>query len=159
MTGINASFKDGISARITEIQIQDTYRGLLAGTFTVATRHRLLAIASQMDEIQNGAKKGYYYLAPELVDEAELRGLSNVEASSLRRRTEVGKCLKDMEIKATIQVSDEDYCHIIDLVWFQSGKELAETPVSTLVQNAVSSLTYNGEISKYTEDVDWLDMY
>lgn len=64
-----------------------------------------------------------------------------------------------MEIKAAIQVSDENFCHNIDLIWFQSGNELAETPISTLVQKAISSLTYNGEISKYTEDVDWLDMY
>ena len=77
MSGISIIFKDGIPANVAEIHIVDTYMGQLAGTLTVGTMHRLAAISKKMADLRSGKAKGYYYLLPELVDEAALRDLSD----------------------------------------------------------------------------------
>ena len=66
MTGINATFKDGISARVVEIRVLETYLGILAGTYTVATRHRLRRMISQMEGIVTCAISFSVHSATEL---------------------------------------------------------------------------------------------
>ncbi len=158
MTGIYLTFKDGAQARVDEFRILDTYAGQLAGTLTVGTLHKLPAIKGMMQDLKEGKAMGYYYPEPELVDEAQLRGFSEHDIKSVRSRTKLDKCLKEQHLVATLHISDPDYCHIIKLHWFQTGKELAETPLVALIQNMVGQLTFE-ELYPYCEHEDWLDMY
>ena len=158
MFGIYPAFKDGISARMVELRILDTYAGQLAGTLTVGTRHQLPRITRKMQDLETGKETGYFYLPVFLVDEAELRGFSERDCKELRDHTDLGKCLKEQHLVATLHVSDKDYCHIIEMHWFQTGKELAEKPLVTLIQEAVGQVSFE-EFYPYCEHVDWLDMY
>lgn len=158
MTGIHVTLGDGTPASVAEIRILDTYDGQLAGTLTVGTEHRLLNIKRLMEELKDGKKTGYYYLTPELVEESVLRGLSNGESKRLRKRTHLGLCLKEQHLVATLHISHPDYCHIIQMHWFQTGKELAEVPLTTLIQQAVGQLSF-AELYPYCEHEDWLDMF
>ena len=145
--GINLTFKDGVQARVAELRIFDTYAGMLAGTLTVGTQHRLPSIRRKMKDLKEGKARGYYYPEPELVEEGELY--------RVRRH---GKCLKEQHLVATLHISDPDYCHIIELHWFQTGKELAEKPLTSLIQDVVAQLNFD-ELLPYCEHEDWLDMF
>lgn len=158
MTGINITLKDGTPARVAELHILDTYDGQLAGTLTVGTQHRLPSIERRMEELKAGKETGYYYLPPELVDEAELRGFCDMDSKELRKRTDLGRCLKEQHLVATLHISDADYCHIIELHWFQTGKELAEKPLAELIQEATGQLSF-ADIYPYCEHEDWLNMF
>jgi len=158
MTGIHVNFKDGISASVAELQIKDTYAGQMAGTLTVGTQHRLPRIERKMQELVAGKETGYYYLPTKLVDEAELRGLTEKDCKYFRNRKDLGKCLKEQHLIATLHISDPNNCHIIDLHWFQTGKELASTPLVTLIQEAVNQLSF-ADIYSYCQHEDWLDMF
>ena len=158
MTGINVTFKDGVHASVAALQIQDTYVGQMAGTLTVGTQHRLPSIEHRMEALKAGKETGYYYLPPELVDEAELRGFTEKDSEYLRNHTDLGGCLKEQHLIATLHISDPDYCHIIELHWFQTGKELATTPLVTLIQESVGLLSF-ADIYPYCQHEDWLDMF
>lgn len=158
MTGMHVTFKDGVHASVAELQIQDTYAGQMAGTLTVGTQHRQPRIAQKMQELETGKETGYFYLPVQLVEEAELRGLAEKDSNYLRSHTDLGMCLKEQHLIATLHISDPDYCHIIDLHWFQTGKELASTPLVTLIQEAVNQLAF-ADIYSYCQHEDWLDMF
>lgn len=158
MTGLNITFKDGASARVAELRILDTYDGQLAGTLTVGTQHRMSYIKQKMKELKAGKETGYLYLPVELVDEAELRGFSNKDCKELRKHTDLDKCLKEQHLAAKLHISDADYCHIIEIHWFQTGKELASTPLAKLIQDSVGALSF-ADIYPFCEHVDWFDMY
>lgn len=158
MTGLCITLADGIPAPVAEIRILDTYAGQLAGTMTVGTRHQILAYAALMDELESGKRNGYYYIPPELVDEVDLRGIPDKEAERIRLHTELGKCLKEEHLIATLHIPDKDFCHIIDVHWFQTGQELAWRPLASLIQDAVGRLS-SKELLPFCEHVDWLDMY
>lgn len=158
MSGISIIFKDGVSANVAELHIVDTYMGQLAGTLTVGTMHRLAAISKKMADLRSGKAKGYYYLLPELVDEATMRELSERDIQEISQYTCLGKCLKEQHLSAVLHIPDNDCCHIIEVHWFQTGRELAEKPLETLIQDAVKDLSF-AAIAAYCEDIDWLDMY
>ena len=156
MTGLQVTFKDGIPAHVAEIHILGTNDGQLAGTMTGGTRHRIRAYAELMKDLL--AKAGVVLERPELVDEAQLRGIPEEEVEYIRRHTELGLCLKELHLVATLHVTDEDYCHIIRIHWLQTGRELAGTPLAALVQDVVGRLSF-GELHPFFEHVDWLEMY
>ena len=158
MTGMHVTFKDGVHASVAELQIQDTYAGQMAGTLTVGTQHRLPRIEKKMQELEAGKETGYYYLPVKLVDEGELRGLAEKDCKYFRNQADMGKCLKEQHLIATLHIADPDYCHIIDLHWFQTGKELASTPLVKLIQEAFDQLAY-ADIYPYCYHEDWLDMF
>lgn len=158
MTGMHITLRDGVPAFVEELQILSTYDGQLAGTLTVGTRHRLPAYEGMMEEARTGRRTGFYCLPPELVDEVELRGFSTKEAERIRGHTDLGKCLKELHLIADIHIHDSDQCHIIQIHWFQTGRELSEAPLSELIQKAVGSYSF-AELHPYCEHVDWLDMY
>ena len=157
MTSISVQLKDGRWARVLTVNISETYGGLLAGTFSVATRHYIPRILARMEKLVSGKEKGYYCLPPELVDEAELRGLSSKEVARLREHASVDKCLKDQEVKAMLHVSDSDVFYTISLEWYQTAKELSARPLPELIQAAVGQLTFE-EIKEYCEVTDWGDL-
>ena len=158
MTGFEVVLSDGIHARISEAHILDTYAGQLAGTMTVGTRHQLPGLISLMNELKAGREKGCYFISPELVDEATLRNIPPAMAERIRRYTELAECLKEQHVVATLHISDKYYCHIVDVHWFQTGKELSEKPLAALIQEAVGKMSFK-ELYHYCEHVDWSDMY
>lgn len=160
MTGMNVNTRDEILANVVSLQITDTYVGQLAGTMTVGTQHRLLSIEEKMKEARDSAMpSGYYYITPELVDEAELRGLSDREIQTLSNHGSLGKCIKEHHLKAVLHFRhDADCCHILELHWFQTGKELAEKPLVTLIQEAVGQLCFE-ELYDFCHHEDWEDLF
>lgn len=160
MTGINVTTRDEYLANVVSLEITDTYVGQLAGTMTVGTRHRLPSIEEKMKEARGAATPcGYYYITPELVDEAELRGLSDREIQTLSNHGSLGKCLKEQHLKAVLHFRhDADFCLILALHWFQTGKELAEKPLVALIQEAVGQLFFE-DLYDYCYHEDWMDMF
>lgn len=160
MTGINVTTRDEVLANVVSLEITDTYVGQLAGTMTVGTQHRLPSIEKMMKEARGAAMPcGYYYITPELVDEAELRGLSDREIQTLGNHGSLGKCLKEQHLTAVLHFRhDADFCHILKLHWFQTGKELAEKPLTALIQEAVGELFFE-DLYDYCYHEDWLDMF
>lgn len=158
MIGLQIVFCDGVPAHVAEIRILDTYAGQLSGTLTVGTKYRLASIEKKMKDLIRRKSKGYYYLEPELVDEATLRGLPDCQIKKLRKRTELGLCMKEHHLIATLHVADKDYCNIIEVHWFQTSKELAEKPLAELIQNAAWQLSFE-KICVFCDREDWLDMY
>jgi len=158
MTGLEVTLSDGIRARIAEMHILDTYAGQLAGTMTVGTSHQLPVITQLMEDLKAGKKRGCYFITPELVDEAKLLGIPPALAEKIRRYTELADCLKEQYLVATLHISEKDHCHIIEIHWFQTGRELAEKPLATLIQESIGKLSFK-EISPSCEHVDWSDMY
>ncbi|MBO4568648.1 MAG: hypothetical protein J5674_01485 [Candidatus Methanomethylophilaceae archaeon] len=158
MTGLHVTLRDGVRATVAGLRIADTYDGQMAGTLTTGTRYRLPRIAGKMADLAAGKASGYYYLEPELVSEASLRGLTQYRSRQLRRNAELGMCLKDLHLVATLHISDPDYCHIIDLHWFQTGGELSETPLAALLQEAAGRLS-SVDLLPHCRHEDWLDMF
>lgn len=159
MTGLHITFRDGVTANVAKLVITDTYVGQLAGTMTTGTRHRLPGINEHIASQRSGAAKGTYYLDPELVDEAELRGIPEPIVDGRLNKRDHGKCLKEQHLVATLHIlGDEDFCHILDVHWFQTGKELAEKPLATLIQNAIGELIFE-DIYDCCIHEDWLDMF
>lgn len=85
-------------------------------------------------------------------------GFSESDCEEIRSHTELGKCLKEQYLVATLNMSDSDFCHILEIHWFQTGKELAGKPIVTLIQEALGELTFE-DLYPYCEHVDWSEMY
>lgn len=159
MTGLQITFRDGVIANVAKLVITDTYSGQLAGNMTTGTKHRLPGINEHIANQRAGTAKGTYYLEPELVSEAKLRGLTQYRARITKQHIDLGKCLKEQHLVATLHIlGDKDFCHILDVHWFQTGKELAEKPLATLIQNAIGELIFE-DIYDCCIHEDWLDMF
>ena len=141
-----ASFADQVIASVESVSISYTYSGLLEGSPCAVTEDLYLpAIEERRDLIEAGKLKGFYCLEPELISLKEFQG------GDLRI---VGKCLKDNAIKAKLNVSENDGEYSIVLEWYQSTRELTETPLTELVQQAAGKLKYK-DIKKYCKFYDW----
>lgn len=129
-----ASFADQVIASVESVSISFTYAGLLEGRLSFGTAHHYLPeIEERMALIEAGRLKGFYCLEPELMDESEFWGKdSGIE----------GKCLKDNAIKAKLNIFDKASQYTIVLEWYQSTRELTETPLPELVQNVAGKLKF-----------------
>lgn len=140
-----ASFADHVIASVESVSISFTYVRLLEGKLSSATECYLPAIEERRDLIEAGRLKGFYCFEPELMEEREFWGQDNgIE----------GKCLKDNAIKAKLIVSEEAGQYSIVLEWYQSSKELAETPLTELVQKVAGKLRFK-DIEKYCKFNYW----
>jgi len=135
-----ASFADQVIASVENISISFTYNNLLEGRLSAATMHHYLPeIEERRASIEVGRLKGFYCFEPELMDESEFWGKdSGIE----------GKCLKDNAIKATLNISDKAGQYTIILEWYQSSRELTETPLPELVQKITGTLIFD-DIKRY----------
>ena len=141
-----ASFADQVIASVESVSISFTYIGLLEGRLSSATKfHHIPEIEERMALIESGRLKGFYCFEPEMMDESEFWG----EDSRIE-----GKCLKDNAVKAELNISDKAGQYSIVLEWYQSSKELAETPLTELVQKAAGKLQFK-DIKKYCKFNDW----
>ena len=143
------SFADQAIASVESVSLAFTYIGALEGSLSSATqRHYLPEIEERIALIEAGKLKGYYCFEPELIDENEFWG----DVSRER-----GKCLKDFAVKAKLSISDETGEYSIVLEWYQSSKELSESPLTELVQRAAGQLKFQN-IKKYCKFYDWEDL-
>lgn len=146
-----ASFKDGVIASVEGVNTCFTYSGLIEGRLSGATRHYMSKIEERIALIEAGRLKGIFCFEPELMDEKEYYG--DVE---LPFKTE--KCLKDNKVSAKLTISEHCGQSSITLEWYSSTKELAEKPLTEIVQEHVGRLTYEGNISLYCKFNDWDDL-
>lgn len=157
MLGIYVNFNDGVQARVTSVQINETYEGVLAGTLTVATKHILPRLLMKMFDLDEGKAKGYYCLPPELVNEAELMNYSEEQVRYLSEHTQVDKCLKELHANVSLNINDEDNFHLITIEWFLGKDEIENKPLPELIQEAIGHLSFE-EVRQFCEDVDWADL-
>ena len=144
-----ASFADQIVASVESVSISFTYIGVYEGKLSFGTKYRYMPeIKERRAMIEAGRLKGFYCFEPELMDESEFWGKdSGIE----------GKCLKDNAIKATLKISEKAGQYTIVLEWYQSTKELIETPLAELVQKAAGKLKFE-EIKPFCNYYDWEDI-
>lgn len=144
-----ASFADQVVASVESVFISFTYIGVLEGRLSHGTKyHYLPEIEERRALIEAGRLKGAYCFEPELMDESEFWGKdSGIE----------GKCLKDNAIKAKLNISEKAGQYTIVLEWYQSSKELTETPLTELVQKAAGKLKFE-EIKPFCKYYDWEEL-
>ena len=129
-----ASFADQVIASVKSVSISDTYRGLLEGSLSSSTKnHYMPEIEERIALIETGRLKGIYCFEPELMDESEFWG-------------------KDS--RAKLNIADKIGQYTIELEWYQSTRELNETPLTELVQKAVGQLKFE-EIKRFCRFYDW----
>ena len=142
-----ASFADQVIASVESVSISFTYLGILEGSLAYGTKyHYMPAIEERRALIEFGKLKGFYCFEPELMSEDEFW-----DGGSGRR------CLKDNLIKAKLNVSEKEGQYSIVLEWYQSTRELSETPLPELVQQATGHLKYK-DIKKYCKFNDWEEL-
>ena len=143
------SLADQVIASVESVSIDFTYMGALEGSLSSGTQsHYLPEIEQRRALIEAGRLKGVYCFDPELIDESEFWG----DVSRER-----GKCLKDFAVKAKLSISDKTGAFSIVLEWYQSSKELSESPLTELVQRAAGQLKFE-DIKKYCKFYDWEDL-
>ena len=119
---IKVSYRDRVIAQVESISVEYTYEGFIEGSLSAITEDIFLPeIKERRNQIATGQLKGVYCFEPELM----------------------GKCLKDCSVKAKLLVFENDGSeYSITLEWYQSSRELTETPLPKLVQQAAEKLKF-----------------
>lgn len=85
----------------------------------------------------------------------ELRGVEN----GTKKGRDFGKCMKEQHLIGTLHIhGNEDFCQILNVHWSQTGNELAEKPLATLIQDTIGELIFEDICDCYIHE-DWLDMF
>lgn len=154
MSQICIKLSDGVVASVNKIDLKYHYQGVLEaapGALTMVARRREIPVIQQhIYKIKSGIIKGRYCLEPDLMDEVEFWN-NQVQDFFLSR---CGKCIKEYELEAELEISQKDGQYTIVLEWFQSSKELAETPLVELLKKAASNLSFQ-ELREHCDFVDW----
>ncbi len=145
---LEVSFAGGEKATANKIEVSHIYAG---GIIDVPGKYTKMVDAFLMAAVGKEARrKGSYCLTPELMDEVEVWG-GEVDRRYLKN---CGKCLKDYKLSCQVGCiyweGEEGGYYYTRLVWFQSKKELSETPILELVSRAVSSVSFE-EVKPYME--------
>ncbi len=154
MSQICIKLSDGIIASVNRIDLKYHYQGVIeavpGGLTMVAKRHEVPGIQQYINEIQSGKIKGRYCLEPDLMDEVEFWN-NHVQDFFLSR---CGKCIKEYELEAELEISQKEGQYTIVLESFLSSKELAETPLVELLEKAASNLSFE-ELKEHCDFVNW----
>ena len=148
----NVKFSDGVQAAVDAVNITHTYAGVIEmGCFSAGTSFYLEEYEKRRDLIESGSLKGYYCFEPELVDEVQWE-LVFKEGGSAKDAEWVshvrGKCFKDNKICVSLSIEAKDerrrYLgdYLITLEWYQSTKELMESPLPELIQRMADKLEF-----------------
>ena len=155
-------FADGMSVDVESVGITYTFQNVYeASSFSAVTDYLLSGYEERRDLIEAGRLKGFYCFEPELIDEYryELEFGPDKSAESARWiKHYMGKCFKDnkMSVLLTWFDSEVDPCGVygITLEWYQTTRELSDTPLPELIQNMAGRLEFK-EIKKYGKFIDW----
>lgn len=145
-------FTDGVQAAVDAVSITHTYAGVIGmSCFSAGTSHYLEEYEERRDLIESGRLKGYYCFEPELVDEVQWE-LVFKEGGSAKDAEWVshvrGKCFKDNKVCVSLSIEARDKRNIylgdylITLEWYQSTKELMESPLPELIQQMADKLEF-----------------
>lgn len=145
-----ASFADRVVANVESINIEFTYKGLIEGWLSAGTRYYMAEIEERIALIEAGRLKGFYCFEPELMDEKEYYG-------DIDLPFETKKCMKDNKVSAHLIISEKDAQYSITLEWYSSSRELAEKPLTEIVQDYVGRLRYF-DVQMYCKKTDWEDL-
>lgn len=146
------TFSDGIPAAVYAVSITHTYAGVIEmSCLSAGTRHYLAEYEERRDLIEAGRLKGHYCFEPELIDEV-LWELVFKEGGSVEDAEWVshvkGKCFKDNKVCVSLSVEAMDKRHgylgdyLITLEWYQSTRELMESPLPELIQQMAGRLEF-----------------
>ena len=149
---MKVKFSDGVPAAVYAVSITNTYAGVIEmKCFSAGTSHFLAEYEERRDLIEAGRLKGYYCFEPELVDEVEWE-LVFKEGGSAKDAEWVshvrGKCFKDNKVCVSLSVEARDkrngYLgdYLITLEWYQSTKEMMESPLPELIQQMAGRLEF-----------------
>ena len=157
----HVEFADGIAADVKDVNISYTYERVLeCRCLSALTDYYMEEYEERRDLIEAGRLKGFYCFEPELVDEIQ-RELVFKEGGSVYDAEWVshvrGKCFKDNRVSAALSVSGDDGEFWITLEWYQTTRELAETPVVALVQRMAERLSFS-EIKRFSTFHDWREL-
>ena len=159
MTRISVTFKDGVNAWMLGASTSFTYSGMLEGFLTAGTRSILRRRAGRMPKREpevDGERvspRGCYLLEPSFMYEGDFWGYDR-ENPDMAPNPFWGQCLKDNELSATIEIPGKEGSYRIVLEWFQSSEELSARPLTELVQEAVSSISFE-EIKDFCVYEEW----
>ena len=145
-----ASFADRVIATVERVNIGFSYVGLIEGRLSSATRHYKAEIEERIALIEAGRLKGFYCFDPELMDEKEYYGDIDLPFKP-------EKCLKDNKVSAHLTISEEDAQYSITLEWYSSTRELAEKPLTEIVQEYAGKLRFF-DVQMYCKKTDWEDL-
>ena len=157
----HVEFADGIAADVKNVNISYTYEWVLeCRGFSSLTDHYMAEYEERRDLIEAGRLKGYYRFEPELVDEIE-HELVFKEGGSIEDAEWVshvrGKCFKDNKLSATLAIIDTNGEYHITLEWYQTTRELAETPLVVLVNQMAQRLKFS-DIKGFCSFHDWNEL-
>ena len=157
----HVDFADGIAADVKNVNISYTYESVLeCRCFSALTDHYMAEYEERRDLIEAGRLKGYYCFEPELVDEIE-HELVFKEGGSIEDAEWVshvrGRCFKDNKLSATLAIGDTDGVFQITLEWYQTTRELTETPLVVLVSEMAKRLKF-ADIKGFSVFYDWNEL-
>lgn len=143
----HVKFADGTDADVKGVNISYTYERVLeCRCFSALTDHYMAEYEERRDLIEAGRLKGFFCFEPELVDEIEhelvfKEGGSAYDAEWVSHVR--GKCFKDNKLSAELFISDAGGEFWITLEWYQTTRELTETPIVALVQRMAERLKFS----------------
>ena len=168
MPRITVTFKDGVHAWMLGTATTDTYRGMMEGVLTLATKHLLEKREERMpfkepDEkgslFRPGRKgkvlspRGYYLLEPSFMYEGDYWGYDK-DNPEMTPNPFWGQCLKDIEVSAIIEIPGKEGSHKVVLEWFQTSVELSSRPITELVREAVATLSFE-QVKDFCTYEEW----
>ena len=158
---LTVKYSDGIIARVRSVSITYTYEGVIeCSCLSAGTGHFMADYEERRDLIEAGRLKGYYCFEPELIDEIRKDPIfkDSGSAKDIEWVTRnMGKCFKDNKLEVTVAVSETEGEYRITLEWYQTTRELAETPLAVLIQQMAGSMKY-ADIKQYCKFSDWEEL-
>lgn len=154
-------FADGVAADVKSVTISYTFENVLeAVCFSAATPRYLKYYEEMRDLIEAGRLKGHYCFEPKLVD--EIRGEFVFKEGGSIKDFEIvkhvmGKCFKDNKLCVLVAVDEAEGEFQISLEWYQTTRELNDTPIPSLIQQKAGQLRF-AEIKQYCKFVSWAEL-
>lgn len=139
---------------VTKVQVSSTYEGGLEGSYVGATECYLPELEERRALIESGRLKGYYCFEPDLIDDIVFDTEYDTDGKPYEVKRNRGKCLKSNKVSATLKVDDEEGMYEITLEWYQSIREMMDTPLWVLIQQKAGRLDYD-EIKRYCKFYTW----
>ena len=143
------------------VGISYTFENVLeASCFSAGTDYDLSLYEERRDQIETGRLKGFYCFEPELIDEYELElkfGEDGSFGSAEFVKHYKGKCFKDNKMSILLTFNECEGRYAITLEWYQTTRELSETPLVVLIQEMAGRLSYK-DIKRYCKFSDWREL-
>lgn len=152
---IKLTFADGVSAKLKEFGMKNTYEGLIEGHFSGGTDFYMAENDERIALIESGRLKGYYRFEPELVDDVKFEMDFSTEPAEWRK-VYLGKCFKDLKASAQLAINGTEGEYQITLEWYLHFQELLSAPLPELIQQKAGRVAFRN-IKQYCRFYRWED--